>query len=178
MNPVRIELIEDSRWRVLWVLTLIFALGLLILTSVRAVHSHRLTQHEEIRRTALRAQIEQLYASAPTSADPRQFSIKLVAESMQLDLNKIFSTVENQQLPGVRLRSMHLDTTSYSLRLEYELDSITKAATMTEKLNAGYEARPWQLERINAKSTADNSFNGLQTTPLFVGVWSAHIARL
>jgi hypothetical protein len=53
-----------------------------------------------------------------------------------------------------------LDATANTLRLEYELDSVDKAATITKALNTGYDARPWQLESVSAA-----------TAPLFRGPW-------
>jgi hypothetical protein len=42
------------------------------------------------------------------------------------------------------------DATANTLHLEYELDSVDKAATITKALNTGYDGRPWQLESVSA----------------------------
>jgi hypothetical protein len=53
------------------------------------------------------------------------------------------------QVSDIGLRSVRLEAESNSLRLEYGLDSIVKAAAITELLNAGYPDRPWQLDSVS-----------------------------
>jgi hypothetical protein len=60
-----------------------------------------------------------------------------------------------------------LDATANTLRLEYELDSVGKAATITKALNTGYDARRWQLESVSAA-----------TAPLFRGRGWAQLKKL
>jgi hypothetical protein len=116
--------------------------------------------------SASQARLAELQTPVKTVSDPRAASVEVVLQLLKLDLNKPFSTAENLEEPGVRLRSLSLDAASDSLKLEYELDSVVKATAVTEALNAGYETRPWRLESVSA---SDSQFRG---------VWSVRMRDL
>lgn len=167
MNPVHIEFVENTRWR--WVSGGALVVGgcLLAYCMWRADQISQATQQEGARIAAAQTQLQLLRTPAPTVADPRGASTQLAAQLLQLDLNKAFATIENLQAPGARLRGLTLDATSNTLRLEYELDAVDKASTITEALNTGYDVRPWQLESVSAAAP-----------PVFKGQWVVQLKKL
>lgn len=167
MKPVHIEFIENTHWRWVWGAALVASVGLLAYGVWRADVLHLGTQQETARAAALQTQLQLLRTPPPAQVDPRSNSTQLAAQLLQWDLNKAFAAVENLQAPGARLRGLTLEATANTLRLEYELDAMDKAATITEALNAGYESRPWQLESVSAA-----------TAPMFRGQWVAQLKKL
>jgi hypothetical protein len=167
MKPVHIEFIENTRWRWVWGGALVVGGCLLAYCVWRAGQISEATQQEGARIAAAQTQLELLRTPAPTVADPRSNSNQLAAQLLQLDLNKAFATIENLQAPGARLRGLTLDATANTLRLEYELDAVDKASTVTEALNTGYESRPWQLESVSAAAP-----------PVFRAQWVAQLKKL
>lgn len=168
MKPVHIEFIENTRWRWVWGGALVVGGCLLAYCVWRAGQINQATQQESARIATLQTQLQLLRTPAPPAqADPRSASTQLATQLLQLDLNKAFAAAENLQAPGTRLRGLTLEATANTLRLEYELDSMDKASTITEALNTGYEGRPWQLESVSAA-----------TAPTFRGQWVGQLKKL
>ena len=69
------------------------------------------------------------------------------------NLNKVFASAENLKEPDTRLRNLSFDGSSSALRLEFEIDSLPRAASVTAILNAGYDSQPWQLESVRASGS-------------------------
>jgi hypothetical protein len=167
MRAAHIEFIENTRWRWVWGGALAVCVCLLAYGVWRAGLISQASQQESARIAQAGTELQLLRTPAPTVADPRSPSTQLAAQLLQLDLNKAFAAAENLQTPGARLRGFTLDATANTLRLEYELDSVDKAATITQALNTGYDARPWQLESVSAA-----------TAPLFRGQWVGQLKKL
>lgn len=131
-------------------------------------------QQENARIAAVREQLLQIRTPVATQADPRRTSSAQAAQLLQRDLNLAFSTVEHLQEPGARLRGLSWEAAANTLRLEYALDSVLKAATVTEALNAGDERRPWQLESVGGAGAngASGSVSMTSGPPAFRGVWA------
>lgn len=173
MKPIRIEFIEDTRWRAVWTMTVLACTIIVGYTvwqwrvdaaAIKAIEE----QIADVKRKAAEVQ------AAQNRVDPRGASVKAMTKLLQRDLNKVFAVVENVQEPGVRLRSLSLDESSGSLRLEYELESMAHASTVTTALNAGYERGPWQLENVSG-ALAQRTGGGQQA---FRGSWSAQLDKL
>ena len=105
------------------------------------------------------------------------------------NLNKVFASAENLKEPDTRLRNLSFDGSSSALRLEFEIDSLPRAASVTAILNAGYDSQPWQLESVTASGSGANGGVGMGTSPMsaspFVptsqslrGVWSVQLGKL
>jgi len=181
MKAVQIEFIENQRWRWVWALAVIGCLSLMSALAWRWVQLNTVAAQENQRIAALQTQFQQHNTPVQNKVDPRQASAEQAAQLLQQDLNKGFATAENLQEPGVRLRGLTLENTSGVLRLEYDLDSVVKAAAVTEALNAGYENRPWRLEGVS--TTADSSIEhraviSMPLAPVFRGVWSVQLKNL
>jgi hypothetical protein len=187
VKPIHIEFVEDRRWRWVWASAAVCA-GLLMyglfwqLGPVRQAHVET-----SDRLHALRQRLAVLRAPIPSKANPRQASVAQAAQSLQQDINQIFAAAENLQEPGVQLRSLIFDSGTTAMRLEYELDSLQKASTVTTLLNMGHDQKPWQLESVtNIGVVGRTPVTGLpalnvmpmQPTPQFRGIWSVDLKKL
>lgn len=175
MKPVAIDFVPDTRWRRVWAGC---ALGVLVLAGLWGWQAWQqavalATLDEQIGQT----EQQLLKLRAPTTSNPRLASARQAAQLLQVDLNKAFATVENIREPGVRLRSFQLDPGSDRVRLEYELDSMAKAAAITSLLNTGYSRAPWQLEGVS--TTGGGTQAGVMSMSQTVrGIWSAPLGKL
>lgn len=175
MKSVQIEFIEDQRWRFIWIAALIYGLGLLASLVWRWETLEQSIREESELISEVQLRLQRIPAPVHHKVNPRHTSLSLAAKFLGQDLNNAFATVENLQEPGIRLRSLSLETVVDSLRLEYDLDSMVKASTLTEALNTGYEYRPWQLESISGPAGEGLMVSG---TSSFRGTWSVQLKRL
>lgn len=180
MKPVHIEFIEDRRWRWVWASALVCCLGVVggVIWQWQQVEQARRAENSRI--STVQEQLLQLRTPAPIPADPRRTSSALAAQLLQRDLNLAFATVEHLQEPGARLRGLAWEAAANTLRLEYALDSVLKAAAVTEALNAGDDHRPWQLESVGGGGAngASGSVSMVPGPPAFRGVWSVKLQKL
>lgn len=177
MRKIDIDFAEDRRWRFVWIMTAILCLGFLIFMGR---YSYQIFQEkQEINQQIQNARL--LMPGKPIVVDSKpdsRYTGSLKAASLlQFDLNKVFLTIENIAEPSVRLVNMTFDASIGTLRLEYELDSVELAVVLTEKLNSGYEVRPWKLESLsNARA---NNISGVNpAASKTIGVWSSQINLL
>lgn len=177
MREINIEFIEDRRWRFLWSVIAIVCAGLLIAMTWLG---YQISQ--EKREINLQIQSTRLMMpSAPIvgiqKQDARYASSLKAASLLQFDLNKVFSTIENIAEPSTRLINVTFDASTGSLRLEYELDSVEVAVVLTEKLNDGYELRPWQLESLS--TSRSNISNAIPSSAAkTIGIWHCQIKNI
>lgn len=83
---------------------------------------------------------------APRPASHEQ-QARAAARLLQSDPNRPLADVENMQEAGAQLQSLSLDNVSGGVRLEYLLDSMPRAISVTAVLNAGLPSAAWTLER-------------------------------
>lgn len=184
MKPVRIEFMEDRRWLWIWIPAALCCLGWLGGVVWQWKLKDQAAQETVERIHAVQTQLQILNAPAVVQADPRLGSTQLAAQLLQQDLNPVFAVVENLQVPGARLRGLALETASGTLRLEYELDSITTASQVTEALNMGYVQRPWHLDGVSGAAGGGNNVGSpphalvAMGAPMFRGLWSVQLQRL
>lgn len=177
MRKMNIDLAEDRRWRFVWIMTAILCLGVLIFMGR---YRYQIFQEkQEINQHIQNSRL--LMPGKPIVVDSKldnRFTSSLkVASLLQFDLNKVFSAIENIAEPSTRLINITFDASASTLRLEYELDSVEVAVVLTEKLNSGYEVRPWKLESLsNAKANNILSVNAAASKT--IGVWSSQIKLL
>jgi hypothetical protein len=177
MKKIRIEFAEDRRWRVLWTISAIFCMGVL---ANSAWMSYRVFQEkQEISQQIQKIRLQMSVKPAPVKSKPdaRLTSGFKAASLLQFDLNRVFSTIENMTEPSTRLINMSFDASAGSLKLEYELDSVEVAVKLTEKLNAGYSLKPWQLESLSA-IRSNNMKVVLDPVSKTIGVWSCYIRNI
>lgn len=178
MRPVHIAFIEDRRWRWAWILVALCCAGMLGSTVWQWTQKDQAIRGVIERISTLQKQLQILRTPGVVKTDPRQSSTQLAAQLLQQDLNLVFATPENLQITGVRLRSLSLESASGTLRLEYEMDSITKAATLTESLNMGYEQRPWRLDGVSGAVGGGNATGRSLAPAVFRGTWSVQLKHL
>jgi hypothetical protein len=173
VKPIRIGFIEDRTWIVAWTMTAL-SCSIIIGAVGWRWHQHQLVIEAldaQIAQAKKKATELQAKANAP---DPHRAQKEALQKLQQMDLNKVFAVVENLDEAGVRLRSMELDATGNSLRLEYELDSVNRAISVTAHLNAGYERGPWHLESVSAFGLAQSGMPAQK----FRGLWSVAVDKL
>jgi hypothetical protein len=178
MRPVHIAFIEDRRWRWVWIFVALCCTGMLGGTVWQWKQKDQAIREVIERIGTLQTQLQILRTPVVVKTDPRQGSTQLATQLLQQDLNLVFATPENLQITGVRLRSLSLETASGTLRLEYEMDSITKAAALTESLNMGYEQRPWRLDGVSGAVSGGNAIGRSIAPVMFRGTWSVQLKRL
>jgi hypothetical protein len=179
MRPVRVDFIPDERWRWLWGAALACALALsgAVLWQAWPVLQSRQQSREQI--TQMQQRLARLQGSAvpeQASSDPRRPSLEQAARLLQQDLNKAFATIENLQIPGARLRAMNLEASGSQLRLEFEVDSVATASSVTAELNKGYDKLPWRLESV--QSAAGQAVEGIAQAPRYRSIWLVQIGSL
>lgn len=150
MKPIQLDFIPDRRWRTVWAVALVLGLGIVGSTGWRAWQSLQATQTLQGQLAQFKQQAQQLQTQLNPPIDPRHDSLAQAARLLQQDLGKAFAVIENLKEEGVRLRAVNLDAGSGTLHLEYELDTLARAAAVTAALNAGYETRPWRMESVGA----------------------------
>lgn len=177
MKPVRIDFIKDKRWRYVWTLTVISGLCLVALAAWKWQQLAKAVHHVESRIAVAMQQVAKLDAPEAVIADPRQGSSEQAAKLLQQDLNKAFASAENQKEFGVRLRNLNLDGATGTLRLEFEIDSLPRASSVTAVLNAGYDNRPWQLESVTGAAGGSNQI-GFTSAQTLRGLWFVQLNKL
>lgn len=180
MKPIQMEFIENQRWRWIWSVAILCGLALLGSAMWRSKRLEPAIHAESERLGAVQLRLQQLRLPVQHKGDPRHISWAQAAQLLQFDPNRAFTTVENLQERDIGLRSLSLEAASNRLRLEYEVDSLVKAAAVTELLNAGYELRPWQLESVHRTGPV-NAAGALpmgSETASFRGIWSVQLNQL
>lgn len=180
MKALHIEFVRDSRWCWVWMTTLACGIAMAALFTWRylALRQETLEHTEQTR--VLQLQLQKLRTPVPIKADPRRASVDQAAQFLRMDANRVFATPENLDIAGVRLRNLSFESTSGIVKLEYELDTLDRAAAITEALNGGYDARPWRLENVSASNSnqAPGATAGILSAPQFRGLWSARLNLL
>jgi type II secretory pathway component PulL len=177
MREINIEFIEDRRWRFLWSAMAIVCAGLLIAMTWLGYQISQEKREINLQIQSARLMIPSAPLVGIQKQDARYASSIKAASLLQFDLNKVFSTIENIAEPSTRLINITFDASAGSLRLEYELDSIEVAVVLTEKLNTGFEIRPWQLESLSAARS--NISNGiLSPAAKTIGIWRCQIKNI
>lgn len=176
MKPIQIDFIENRRWRWVWTSAILFGVCLMAWTSWHWQKNTSATRDMENRISAAGQQLKLLNAPEEIRLNPRHASAEQAAKLLQQDMNKVFATVENLAEPGTRLRNLSLDGASGIVRLEFELDSMSRAASLTTLFNTGYENRPWQLESVSG--AANNNPMGFATAQAIRGIWTVQLDKL
>lgn len=176
MKPIQIDFIVDKRWQWVWATALIFGVSLMGWASWQWQITSRAVRDTESRIGIAGQQLKLLNAPKEIRLNPRHASAEQAAKLLQQDLNKVFATVENLAEPSTRLRNLSLDGTSGILRLEFEVDSMSRAASLTSIFNTGYENRPWQLESVGG--AANNNPMGFATAQTIRGIWTVQLDKL
>lgn len=180
MKPLRIDFVEPYGWLRVWLVFALIAIGAGGGFTWRVLQLTGNTNAISLQADEIQANIAALNQRAAHQKSPRGTSAGKAISLIQFDMNKVFAVAENVDVNGTRLRGFVLDGVSGTLSLEYALDQPTHAHDITEALNAGYEARPWRLERVSGDSMAAGG-GGLQGTPTKstnAAQWRSETSRL
>jgi hypothetical protein len=180
MKTLHIEFIHSQRWKLIWLLAVacVSASGILYARQYRKLSNER--KVAETRINELNKQLLPI-AAQPIAANPRRNTDLQVANALQNDLNRVFTAIEVVKEPNTRLRNLSLDASSSTVRLEYEIDTVARAISVTLSLNAGYTEAAWRLDSINSVSAATSvgsPMTGVPVASLFRAIWSANSAKL
>jgi hypothetical protein len=149
MKALHIDFIDQPHWRIVWLLTAVVSLALLFFylpsSSRLYTETHQIAQN--IASVSARLGVS-VPVATPVNDLRAQHKLQISA-FMQQDLNKVFSLVEAIKEPNSRLKSMSFDHAMGKVRLEYDIDSVPRATSLTLALNAGYITPPWQFESVN-----------------------------
>lgn len=174
MKAVSIDFVLRRTWKGVWMVAAVVVLGLLIWHAIRSA-----TLLDDIRTLDDKlsaSQFELKKADQKAKANPRSASIRTANKALSVDLNKPFAALENMSVPGVLLVGASFDVSNDGLRVEYALESMSKAAEVTDYLNMGYDTRPWVMENV----TSNVGLPAVNGTPISAakGIWSVKLERL
>ena len=175
MSHVTIQFVRDQRWIVVWLVGVVVVCGLAAAIGEVA----RLLRHELASQGTKVADIrQQIAALQPRAQEAEKVAApqaSQLAVLLQGDINRAFAAAESQQEAGVRLRAMSYEAVAGELRLEFELDSIARAASVTANLNAGMDAQPWTMQQITASEAIAQS----KSAPHAVarGTWVVELSK-
>jgi hypothetical protein len=180
MKSIHVDFIPSRLWRAIWVITATAVAAMVMAYLPIYWKSYQEQRQIQNAIALLRQQAAPPPLPAPIKqqADPRLGSSHQAAEVLQRDINGVFTIIEAIKEPHVRLRNLSIDNTGNLVRLEYELDSVPRASSLTLALNAGYAQTPWKLESINLISTSKELQPGLPSVSLYRGQWSAALDKL
>ena len=177
MKSLRIDFIEDQRWRYTWIATGVL-LALLLIVYQTLAHQSAAQQN------ALRQQLDGLQSSwqantAERPQDRRHAHALLIAKQLQTDHNKVFQALETLKEPGIRLRQLQIDGATGRVRVEYEFESLDKIAVISGHLNSGYTSPPWRFEGSSANSgSSRGSLPVIGNQLTTKGTWTCSIDSL
>lgn len=184
MKPIRVEWVPSRAWRVIWGVAAVAAVGI-ALVACRQWQGHQtVLLHAQEQQNALLTEIDALKQPpkpfAPAFAKLRQ----QVQGQLLVDLNPVFATIEGVQLPSVQLRGLNVDSGSGVVRVEYMLDSVAQASLVSEKLNTGYDKKPWALTGVGYVASAGASAvlrefgDSKLRTGVYAATWVAQMTDL
>jgi hypothetical protein len=174
MTRLRIEFAPDRRWIVVVAILLLeLAIGGGTAAAWHRDAQRLLAENERsavsvsLKTKELRHEKEQSLALAAHDSNAQQLS--RIRARLQFDWNPAFATLENIDLPGVRLMSMSA-TAGETIRVEYRVSSVAQASELTTLLNAGRPYPVWRLDSVTMGPLVVNS--DMQ------GTWSATLNEL
>lgn len=157
MKALKVDFVQDHFGAFWWTAV---SIGLAICLGA---WGYQLQQKIDLREQAqeqlahLQQSQKQSQIDANKPLNTQQKKLLQVASELNLDLNPIFAVVENVNVAGTLLKTMQLDKTSGTLRLEFQMEDSNKASEVSLALNAGNESHPWVLERITSQNFSTNA---------------------
>lgn len=184
MRPLRIDFISPTRWRLVWAVCSVFVLVIASAFAGKASELVAEVQATTAEMARIQSETDRLHRLSAPKANPRSASASKAVTLLKFDVNKVFSAMENVDVAGTRLTGMTLDMASGNLAMEYALEQSTQGQSITDALNAGYDTRPWHLDRLSGTSGGAlptvNTFSALPAQPKTIhsGLWRVDIAEL
>jgi hypothetical protein len=156
---IRVDFMPQRRWVHLWMVAAVVCAALVSATTLLVLQNGRQAQVATSRAAAARLQAKALGMQTQKAAEAEKtdaglVGLRVASTLLRLDVNPVFSVLENIAEPGARLAAVQFDAHSQQIRLEYNVESLSHAATLTTSLNAGYDAPPWRLEAVTGVDSA------------------------
>lgn len=144
MKSLHIDFIEDKKWRYTWIVA---SAALALVLIVHEIWAHKISlQQNELQQQLDSLQSRMLVSTATQSQDRRHAHALAVAHILQIDLDKIFQTLEALKEPSIRLQQLQINTASRQARVEYQFSQIEKITVISSRLNSKYSNHPWRFE--------------------------------
>ena len=179
MKRIDIEFVTSRSWIAVWVVAGLISALVLGYCGWRYQAVESEMSRERVRLADLQQQWQKATQIKSVTSPTWQTSVSQARQRLAFDNSKVFAVIESVDVKGVRLKGLTLDVPSDILRLEYALEQATAATTVTDALNAGYDKRPWRLERITASAeTQGSTMTWPSAMAPVTGVWSTHIGGL
>lgn len=177
---VQIDFVRQRRWVHVWVVAGAACVAIGAASAVHIVGKQQRIKAIGAQTAAARLQLQALQqqaqkASQAAQSDPNLVTTRAAAAVLRLDLNPVFSVVENISEPGTRLAAVQFESDSQRIRLEYTVETLAHAASVTLALNAGYDVAPWRLEAVTAtgpSTTDERGMSGMRAS------WAGRLQQL
>lgn len=178
MRPLRIDFVDDQKWRVIWFIT--GTLLALMLVAYQFWAYQNAQRQNELRQELESLQAEGLAQVSGQALDKRRAHALAMAKLLQTDYNKVFQTLETLKQPGIRLRQLQIDATSRKVRVEYEFENLDQISVISGHLNSGYTNPPWQFEgsSVSSSPSLGGNFAAMGDQRTTRGTWSCAIDAL
>lgn len=147
MKPIRIAYRRDSMPLAPWLLVAVCVACMGAFFSVRWSERRLSTSETQASTTSARERAAHLKSLALKPVERPPAHVAELLSRLGVDLNPVFASVENADIPGVRLVHLAVDESS-SATIEYELAEIGDVVTVGNTLNAGYRVPPWKLQSV------------------------------
>ncbi len=86
-----------------------------------------------------------------------------IGQHLQKDLNPVFTSLENVQIPQIKLRAFNFENASQTLQATYDLTSLSQLPALESHMQKNAEVISWQLKSISQQG------QGIQT------IWTGKI---
>lgn len=178
MRPLRIDFVDDQKWRVIWIIT--GTLLALMLVAYQFWAYQDAQRQNELHQELARLQAGVLAESSNRAPDKRHVHALAMAKLLQTDYNKVFQTLETLKQPGIRLRQLQIDAKSRKVRVEYEFENLDRVSVISAHLNSGYTNPPWQFEgsSVSSSQSVGGNFAVMGDQRTTRGTWSCSIDAL
>lgn len=173
MKAIYIDFVAPQGRKYVWGVACIVVVALVAVYGVRVWSLTQQKAEVEARLATLTLQQRQSAAQPPAeenkSDNPKAASEAAALHLRQWDWNRVYDAIETPALTKTRLVQMGVDAQSGQITLQFELDSMTQAAQVTEALNsASQPGAVWRLERLE-NATHPSATSGMGTS--IKGVW-------
>jgi len=184
VKPLRIDFIQRSRWLLVW-FPAVIAVGAIgawgfmrssALLQASEAATRRASEYR-VQTQALRVQAAKA-AEAASAAGGGAAVHRAVRKALQVDLNGLFATVENIAEPGTRLATLSTDTSSGTVLIEYEVETMSQVATLTSAMNAGHSVARWKLVTVNSVASNSRIPSAAAAAGRMRAQWQANLSEL
>lgn len=177
MKPIILNWVPDMRGRKIYRVITGALVALLVWQVWTLQHNYQQLKAAQSHLAELEKKAEEQKKAVSPKIDEKEVAEKARRNALlSIDLNPLFDAIERVQIPGVVLQQMEYDQASGRVTLRYQLDSIEKAALVSDNLNGGLQSAVWQLTQVSGhvSGNVENRFSiEGSKNPLYIGVWQS-----